>query len=156
MPNSTLDARLQSRINVFVEEISALVRESAVEAVHDALTEGARPTRGRKTATRKAATTRKAAGRKTGKRVRRTGAQVDALAQKALSAIQREPGRRLGEIAKELRSTAKDVRRPVQTLLDDKKVKTTGQRGGTRYFPAGGGGRGKAKKRRKATKRKTK
>jgi len=36
----------------------------------------------------------------------------------------------------------------VQTLLDEKKVKTTGQRGGTRYFP--GRGKNKAAKKRTA------
>jgi predicted transcriptional regulator len=63
-----------------------------------------------------------------------------------LKVITLKPARRLGEIAKELRVATKDVRRPVQTLLDEKKVKTTGQRGGTRYFPGGGAKKNAAKK----------
>lgn len=153
MPKSDLDVRLQSRISDFVEEINDLVREAAVEAVQEALTEG--KGRARRSPTRKATKARKTATKKRGKRVRRSGAQVDALAARALTAIKRKSGRRLGEIAKELRVATKDVRRPVQTLLDEKKVKTTGQRGGTRYFPGGAGGRKKAaKKRRKTTKMK--
>ncbi len=142
MSKSTLDVHLKSRISAFVEEINALVREAAVEAVQEALTKGSG--RARRSTTMKA---RKKATKKRGKRVRRTGAQVDALAARALKAIKRKAGRRLGEIAKELRVDTKDVRRPVQTLLDAKKVKTTGQRGGTRYFPGGGGKKKAAKKR---------
>ena len=140
MPKSNLDTRLQSRIADFVEEIGTLVREAAVEAVQDALTEGSARTRRSTTKARKKAT------KKRGKRVRRSGAQVEALGAKALKAITLKPARRLGEIAKELRVATKDVRRPVQTLLDEKKVKTTGQRGGTRYFPGGGGKKKAAKK----------
>lgn len=155
MPKSDLDTRLQDRIGAFVTEINALVREAAVEAVQEALAGDGAPAR--RSAPRR--TRRKARGKvakrgrvaKRGKRVRRTGAQVEALAGKALTAIRREPGRRLGEIAKELRAKTKDVRRPVQTLLDAKKVRTTGVRGGTRYFPAGGG----AAKPRRTAKRKT-
>lgn len=156
MPKSNLDERLQSRITDFVEEINSLVREAAVEAVQEALTEGSG--RARRSATKKATKTRKKAAKKPGKRVRRTGAQVDALAAKAMKAITLKPARRLGEIARELRVDTKDVRRPVQTLLDEKKVKTTGQRGGTRYFPAGAAKKKAAKKRtakKKTAKRKT-
>jgi hypothetical protein len=140
MSKSNLDTRLQSRIDDFVKEINVLVRQSAVEAVQTALTDGAPA---RRSSTGKA---RKQATKKRGKRVRRSGAQVEALAGKALAAIAREPGRRLGEIARELRVVTKDARRPVQTLLDEKQVKTTGQRGGTRYFPAGAAGKKTAKK----------
>ncbi len=148
MPKSNLDVHLRTRIDGFVEEISALVRAAAVEAVQEAFTNGAP---GRRSPKRKA---RKKAAKKSGKRVRRSAAQVDVLAAGALAAIKRKPGRRLGEIAKEIRSTTKDVRRPVQTLLDEKKVRTTGQRGGTRYFPATGRKKKAAKKR--TAKRKTK
>ncbi len=148
MSKSNLDVRLQSRISAFVVEINALVREAAVEAVQEALTKGSG--RARRSPTKKA---RKKATKKRGKRVRRTGAQVDALAARALTAIRRKSGRRLGEIAKELRVATKDVRRPVQTLLDEKKVKTTGQRGGARYSPGGGAAKKSAKKR--TAKRKT-
>ena len=50
----------------------------------------------------------------------------------------------------------KDVRGPAFALVDDGKLKTTGQRGGTRYFAKGAGPRKAAKKatKRKATKRK--
>lgn len=138
MRKSDLDVRLQTRITGFVEEINALVREAAVEAVQEALTNGRARRRSPTTKARKKPAT---------KRVRRSGAQVDALAAKALAAIKRKSGRRLGEIAKELRVATKDARRPVQTLLDERKVKTTGQRGGTRYFPAAGGKKKAAKKR---------
>jgi len=156
MSQSGLDSRLQARITAFVEEINALVREAAVDAVEQALTQGRSPSR----RTPRTAAPKRA---KSGKRVRRSGAQVDALAERALVAIRREPGRRLGEIAKELRVPTKDARRPVQNLLDDKHVRTTGQRGGTRYFPAGGAQKSagtrkpaRAKKKKKAAKRKAK
>ena len=72
-----------------------------------------------------------------------------------MKVITLKPARRLGEIAKELRVATKDARRPVQMLLDEKKVKTTGQRGGTRYFPGGGGKKKAAKERTAKRKRKS-
>ena len=74
MPRSNLDTRLQTRIDDFVKEINILVRQSAVEAVQEALTKGA-PTRRSATGT-----TRGRVSKKSGKRVRRSGAQVEALA----------------------------------------------------------------------------
>ena len=61
--------------------------------------------------------------------------QVEALGNAVLSHVTANPGPRMGEIAKALNVTAKDVRLPTLQLVDAGKLRTTGQRGGTRYFP---------------------
>ncbi len=146
MTNNT-DSAIRARIETFVDELTGQIRDAALEAVQEALSGETRATPGRKKR-------RKAKATKTTKkkRVRRTAAQVEATAQRILAHVKAKPGKRLGAIAKSLRMETKDVRGPAFALVAAKKLKTTGQRGGTRYFAKGAAPRKAAKK---ATKRKT-
>ena len=56
------------------------------------------------------------------------------MSQAVLSHVIANPGQRLGEIALALGEATKDVRRPAFALVEAGELKTTGQRGGTRYF----------------------
>ncbi len=160
MPKTTrIESRLLARIDSFVEEISAIVREAAVEAVHEALIEDGRaavPRRGnaagRKKVRRK--TTKTAARKKaaSGRRVRRSAADLEKLGARFLAHVKSHPGQRLEEIGKALRIDTADLKRPVTLLMEAKKLRTEGQKRGTKYF-AGGAGRRKAAKR-KVAKRK--
>ena len=90
------------------------------------------------------------------KRVRRSTASVETAAARALAYIRGHDGCSVGDIASALRLTTKDLQLPIKKLLADKKVRTTGQRRGTRYHvrKARGPARKKAT-RRKVAKRKT-
>ena len=150
MPLSTIDSQIQARIDEFVQELSGLIREAALEAVQEALGGTATPAkRGpgrRKGVTRKKAAKRggrkkaaKRATRKTSKkagaRKKRSSAAVQKIAERALAHVKKKPGVGAIEIAKALRMTSKDVQRPLQILMAEKKVRTTGQRRGTKYHP---------------------
>lgn len=47
------------------------------------------------------------------------------------------PGRRIEVIAEKLHIPTKDLALPVKKLLAAKRIRTTGQRRGTTYFPKG-------------------
>jgi hypothetical protein len=142
MNSNTIDQQIQQRIQSFVAELSTLVRQAAVEAVRSALTgQGAAapaapakrgPGRPRK-ASAAAAPAAKAAAPKA-KRGKRSTADVDATAGKLVEYIAKNPGQSIEQIGKGMNIHTKHLKLPAKKLLEDKKLKTTGQRRGTKYF----------------------
>lgn len=71
------------------------------------------------------------------KRIRRSGAQLAADAQRVVKLLEvNKKGLRIEQINKQLGTAAKALARPIQNLLDDGKIKKTGEKRGTLYFPA--------------------
>jgi hypothetical protein len=70
---------------------------------------------------------------------------------KVLAYVRANPGQRLEEIGRGLRTDTAGLKRPIQVLVADGKLRTEGQKRGTKYFE-GGGGRRKAKAAKKAGK----
>jgi len=145
MPNTNVDSEIRVRVETFVDDLTELIRTSAVEAVRGALTGGATAParRGRPKASAKKPKVRK------GKRIRRTTEQVEQLAASIQAHVTANSGQRLGDIAKALKVATKDARRPAFALVGAGKLKTTGQRGGTRYFAKGASTASAPKKTRK-------
>lgn len=147
------DKKIQTLVDSFVSELSALVHEAALEQVQDAL-RGAAPRRGPgrpRGAGRKAAP---AAPKRAGKRIRRSTEDVDSTAAKILAYVKSNDGASITEIASSLGATSKDLRLPVQKLLAEKAMSTTGQRRGTRYHAGGRKSAPRKKAKKKVTKRK--
>jgi len=156
MGHVNIQEQIQDRIQSFVNELTGLIRQAGLEAVQEALGGPAPKRRGRPRKAKKAPARRKTVKRKakkTGKRAKRSGAQVDAVATRVLAHVKKKPGQSVTEIAKALRRTPKDLQLPIQRLIADKKLRTTGQRRGTKYIAAG---RGAGKKKKVAKKRTTK
>ena len=148
MPKNTLDREIRACVDAFVEDLTTLVKQAAMESVQEALGGTVAPRRrgpGRPRKTAKKRGTRK-------KRIRRTSGDVDAIAAKVLSHVKANPGSGVTEIAASLRTTSKDLRLPILKLLEEKKLRTTGQRRGTKYHA--GGRRGPVTRKRKAAKKK--
>lgn len=146
---STIENDVRARVDEFVDELTLLIRRAALEAVHEALAGGslpAAPRRGRP-AGRKAKTggRKKTARKSGGKRIRRTAEDLADLASGLVDYIRAHPGERLENISAALGATSKELRRPVQMLLAEGKLRTEGQRRGTTYF-VGSGGKGAPKK----------
>jgi len=141
---TTINAQLDSTIQSFVSEISSLVRVAALEAVRDALGGGESPARrGRPAGSgRKPGGPAKAAmpARPTrgGRRLRRSGEDVEATAEKILAFVKANDGKRLEEISTALKIPTADLKLPAQKLLAAKAVKTTGAKRGTMYHLACG------------------
>ena len=143
MSNTQIDQQIRDRINTFVEQLSSLVRQAAVEAVRTALTGGAPaaaparrgPGRPRKNAAAAPAAPKaaKAPKARKGKRAKASSADVAAAAAKVVEYLAKNPGQSLEQIGKGLNTPTANLKLPIKQLLGDKKLKTTGQRRGTKY-----------------------
>ena len=142
MAQSKLDTQIRDRITAFVDELAGLVRATAIESVTEALEgDGAAPARRRgPRRPRKGTARKKTTGRPRGRRARRSSGDVDATAAKVASHVRSNPNQTVTEIGEALGLSSKDLRLPIQKLLEEKQVRTTGQRRGTRCHPAGGHG----------------
>jgi hypothetical protein len=145
VPTPTIDTAIRTQIDQFLTSISHLVRQAAVEAVKDALgaTDGRvaapvqrGPGRPRKVAVAGAApkATTKA---KPGKRARRSAEDVEQVAGQVLAYVHGNPGQRLEEIGRGLGVDTGGLKRPVQHLLATGRLRTEGQKRGTKYFAGG-------------------
>lgn len=157
MPNP-VDSQIRQTIDRFVDEISQLVREAAVEAVRDALGQGGASRPGTTKARRPAGTSSAAAAprkaKKTGKRGRRSSADLEAQGATILEHVKANPGVRMEALSKALGEDTKDLRRPVQELIASGQLRTEGARRGTQYFAGGGRRKTNTKKRAKTSKKK--
>jgi hypothetical protein len=158
MPTPTIDTAIRTQIDQFLSSISLLVRQAAVEAVKDALgaTDGkvAAPARrgpGRPRKVQAAPAAPKAA--KPGKRARRSAADVEQVAGQVLAYVQGNPGSRLEEIGRGLKVDTAGLKGPIKVLLGTGRLRTEGQKRGTKYF-AGSGKAAPAKAGRKEAGRK--
>lgn len=135
-----MNATIRQRVDAFVDDLSQLIRKAALEAVHEALGAGQAP------AARRGRPARKAAGRPAGSKSAprsAAGGDVGRVAGALLEEIRRNPGQRLEEIARSMKTTTAILRPALNQLLRDGRVRTEGMARGTRYLAGGGGGAGK-------------
>ncbi len=138
MANPHLDTEISSRIHSFLDELSALVKRQALEAVHEALGGAAVSTRrgpGRpRTVSIRPGRKPRMMAKRGGKRVRRSTADLAKLQASILAAVKAKQGQRLEEIGRAMKTDTAVLKRPMALLLAGKKVKTTGAKRGTKYF----------------------
>jgi hypothetical protein len=145
MANNTADHDIRTRIDSFLAELSGLVRKAALEAVEEALGEGASRRRGpgkpRGSGRRGPRRPRKSARRgrpvrraRAGKRIRRSAADLEKIAARVLAHVKSNAGHRLEQIGKALKTDTAILKRPIANLLAAKKLSTKGQKRGTKYF----------------------
>lgn len=158
---SSRDA-IQARVNDFVADLEQLVRAAALEAVQAALggasgggasvakagrKPGRKPGRPAKApaaapAAKAAAPAAKAAApaakastkRKKGQK--RSKAELAALEAKLDGYVSANAGKRIEEIGKGLSIATSELTRPMKKLMEAGKVRSTGERRATRYYPA--------------------
>jgi hypothetical protein len=136
---------IQQLIQTFVTQIEAAAKKAAIEQVLASLGGSAAPARrGRGPGRPKGSTNKPAAAANSGAAIkpvrkgkRRSAEDVEAMGGTLLDYVKANPGQRADEIAKALRTDVGTMRLPMQALLAAKKVKTQGQRRGTKYFVAG-------------------
>ena len=136
MANNPLDRQIRARIDSFLAEMSGLVKLSALDAVRTALGQGAPPRRGPDRPRKVSFQVGKRPGRiaSRGLSGKRTSAQVDATAARLLTEIRSKPGRRLEEIGAALKTPTSNLKLPIAKLMAARKLKTKGQKRGTKYF----------------------
>ncbi|HEY4121556.1 MAG TPA: DNA-binding protein [Byssovorax sp.] len=145
----TIEDQIQAKVGGFVQEISRLVREAALGAVADVLggvSRAPRASHAQPTARAavKVAAAKRPAAAGTKPRARRPGekrdpAQIARLVERMYQHVLAHPGNGIETIGKALGEPTSELALPAKKLLGDKRVKTTGQRRATKYFPASGG-----------------
>lgn len=119
---------IQSLVQDFALQLEALIKRSALEQVMAALGSGSTPARrGRKP------------GRIPGRPDGRSISKIDA--DQLLAYVKANPGSRGEQVAAGMRSDVKAIRGSMHKLIAAKKVRTTGQRRGMRYFAGAAGPR---------------
>ena len=142
MTTST-DSQIRSRIDSFLAEMTTLVRQSALEAVREALGNGAAPARRRPGRPKGTGNGRKKAGRRaSGGGGKRSADYLDKVGELVLTYVRANPGQGSEAIGRELGLSSKDMALPIRKLIAEKKLRTEGQRRGTKYFAGGRGGGG--------------
>lgn len=157
---SNAENNIKNRVDAFVNDLSDLIRQSALEAVGEALKKGGavsappaarRP--GRPAKVVEAPVAAKPAA-KVGRPAKASGTSASAAAAAKRRAgekrspvllaqvtdqvgnhIKSNPGQGVEQIAKALSTTTKELTLPIRKLLGDKKITSKGQKRATRYFP---------------------
>lgn len=140
MKTTHLDSVLRERIDAFAADLSNLIKSAALEAVRSALGGELAPAKrgpGRPKASAPSAAPAVAAAAKParrGKRAKRTPEDVAAMGEAVVAHVAKNPGQSVEQIGKAMGVTTKELALPILRMIDSKKLKTKGQRRGTKYF----------------------
>lgn len=132
MAKNPVNDRIRSRVEAFAEELSALIRDSAMETVRDALG-GAAPRRGARGG-RAAASVAPVRGGRREKGQKRDPGEIERLTGRLLDYIKGNAGQRIEQIAAGMGTVTKELNLPVKKLIAQKSLKTKGQKRATQYF----------------------
>jgi hypothetical protein len=145
-----IEHELQVRVHQFVDDLSALIRRQALQAVEEVLENeenggAALPAprlsagtarRGRPRKAAKAARAPRPLGspkRKAGEK--RTPQQLSQITEQLYNYIKSNGGQGVEAIAKALATPTKELTLPIRKLIREKKISSKGQKRATRYFP---------------------
>jgi hypothetical protein len=137
MKNTPIDSTLRARIDTFTTEITALVRASALEAVHSALgaTLATAPAkRGPGRPAKSGVPSPIDAPKRRGKPAKRTPEDVARMGESVVAYVAKNPGQSVEQIGNALGQKTKELALPIIRMIEAKKLRTTGERRGTRYF----------------------
>lgn len=131
---SDVEREIRVRIERFVSELNALVRQSALETVTDALRGD-----GRRRAAAGASPARPIAlGPRRG--AKRSPEQIEQTVGTVLAHVRANPGQGIEQIAEEMGMATRDLTLPVKKLLSNGDLITEGHKRATKYFASGNGG----------------
>jgi hypothetical protein len=121
---SDIDRRIRQRIESFVDEITSLIRQTAVDSVRLALagTGRARRTRGSVVSLIRP------------KGAKRSSREIESAARSVINWVRRNPGQGVERIARGLNTSTKELTLPIKKLLAEKKLSSQGRKRATKYF----------------------
>ena len=126
---SNIDDAIREAVELFVEQLKALIQRAALESVQTALNGGSVPARrGSKRSTALLASQLVETGSK------RSPAELAALVKKLHGHIAKHPGLRIEKIGTGLGVPTKALVLPIKRLISARKVTTKGQKRATVYF----------------------
>jgi hypothetical protein len=125
-----LDRAIRQRVEDFVQEMTELVRQAALESVSAALgTPGAGPAKGKSAKRASAGFVAKRGGKRTAQELEQQGSAL-------VTMIRQTPGIRADQLAKAMGVMTRDLALPIKKLLADKAITKKGQKRATAYFVA--------------------
>jgi hypothetical protein len=130
MAKNSVNDRIRNRVEAFAEELSTLIRDSAMETVREALGGGSAPRRGGR-ASASAAPVR---GGRREKGQKRDPGEIERLTGRLLDYVRSNAGQRIEQIAAGMGTVTKELNLPVKKLISQKSLKTKGQKRATQYF----------------------
>ena len=128
--NIDIDTRIRGMIESFAGQLAALIRESAMETVRDALGGGGR---GKRSSSDRGVSAVSFGGARL-KGQKRDPEELSKLRDRLLDFIKGNPGLRIEQIADGLKTSTRELNLPAKKLIAEKLVKTRGQKRATRYF----------------------
>jgi|SRR5450432_3381873 hypothetical protein len=132
MAKNSVNDRIRSRVEAFAEELSALIRDSAMETVREALGGGSAPRRGARGG--RSASTAPVRGGRREKGQKRDPSEIERLTGRLLDYVKGNAGQRIEQIAAGMGTVTKELNLPVKKLIAQKSLKTKGQKRATQYF----------------------
>ena len=125
---------IRAALDAFVNDLSSLIQEAALESVEQALAEASTiPGRGARGA-RAAAPSFVSLSQSRKKGAKRTPEELEQLIKKLHGYIAKNPGQRIEQIAQGLDLSTKELNLPAKKLISEKKLSTKGQKRATTYF----------------------
>jgi len=133
MAKNSVNDRIRSRVEAFAEELGALIRDSAMETVREALGGGSAPRRGSRGGRDTSSAPVRGGGRRE-KGQKRDPNEIERLTGRLLDYVKSNAGQRIEQIAAGMGTVTKELNLPVKKLLAQKSLKTKGQKRATQYF----------------------
>ena len=134
MAKNSVNDRIRSRVEAFAEELSALIRDSAMETVREALGGSAAPRRGARGGRVAASSAPVRGGGRREKGQKRDPGEIERLTSRLLDYVKGNGGQRIEQIAAGMGTVTKELNLPVKKLIAQKSLKTKGQKRATQYF----------------------
>src|SRR5678815_4142994 len=123
-------------VESFVAQITELARRAAMNTLESAFGGRAGRAGGARAALASAMTAAARVGRLRGGRgAKRTAEDIEALSSKFASFVKANPGLRIEQINKELKTTTKDLALPIRKLIAEGMISAKGNKRSTAYFP---------------------
>jgi hypothetical protein len=125
---------IRAALDSFVEDLSNLIQQAALESVEQALASASTipGKRGRGARAVMPAFVALSQNRKKG--AKRTPEELEQLIKKLHGYVAKNPGQRIEQIASGLDISTKELNLPAKKLIGDKKLSTKGQKRATTYF----------------------
>lgn len=134
--NEKVQEELQAEIERFAGNVTAILQSAVADALADALgavkTPRVATTGGKKKVTKK--TSAKRVARNKGQK--RSRKDLERLTSKLLTQVGKADGQSIEELGKAMKMPTKELKLPMQKLLDAKQVKKKGRLRATRYSAA--------------------
>jgi len=131
---ANINETIRAALDAFVNDLSSLIQEAALESVEDALA-GASAIPGRRgRGARAAAPSFVSLSQNRKKGAKRTPEELEQLIKKLHGYIAKNPGQRIEQIAQGLDISTKELNLPAKKLISEKKLSTKGQKRATTYF----------------------